>query len=88
MLRALAHPTRLEILARLAEGPSCVGAIRDLLEVSQPNLSQHLSVLRKEGLVDFEEKGKQRCYCLTRPALVRDLLGFISGARLRKEGAP
>lgn len=39
LLRILAHPTRLMILAELLEAEKCVGDIQDLLAVPQPNVS-------------------------------------------------
>jgi len=79
LLRQLGHPVRLAILEELVKGGKCVTDIRDLLEVPQPNVSQHLTVLRRQRIVDFFENGKLRCYYLRRPALVRALFGFISG---------
>lgn len=79
LLRHLGHPTRLSILEKLLKGGKCVTDIRDLLEVSQPNISQHLSVLRQQRIVDYSEDGKLRCYYLKRPALVHALFKFISG---------
>jgi ArsR family transcriptional regulator len=79
LLRQLGHPVRLAILEELTKGSKCVTDIRDLLEVPQPNVSQHLMVLRQQRIVDFSEDGKLRCYYLRRPTLVQALLKFISG---------
>ncbi len=79
LLRQLGHPVRLAILEELMKGGKCVTDIRDLLEVPQPNVSQHLTVLRQQRIVDFSEDGKLRCYYLRRPALVQALFEFISG---------
>ena len=79
LLRLLGHPTRLLILEELAQGVKCVTDIRDLLDIPQPNVSQHLGVLRQARIVDFYEDGQLRCYYLLRPALVEALLGFQSG---------
>jgi len=79
LLRQLGHPTRLAILQELMKGGKCVTDIRDLLEVPQANVSQHLMVLRQQRIVDFSEDGKLRCYYLKRPALVHALFKFISG---------
>lgn len=78
-LRLLGHPTRLVILAELTKGAKCVTRIRDLLEVPQSNVSQHLQALRRERIIDFHEDGKLRCYYITRPKLVKQLLKFLSG---------
>ncbi len=79
LLRMLAHPTRLAILEELAPRAKCVTDIQDLLGVSQPNVSQHLTALRHERIVDFHENGKLRCYYITRPKLVKALLLLLSG---------
>ena len=54
VLKVLASPLRLEILHRLADGPLEVSRIAAAIGASQPNASQHLSVLRAAGLVDPE----------------------------------
>ena len=77
LLKAVAHPARLAILAEMVHGPKCVTHIRELLAVRQPNVSQHLTTLRHSGLVAFYRDGARRCYYLTRPALVRALFAFL-----------
>jgi ArsR family transcriptional regulator len=68
-LKALAHPTRLQIVAELLKGTKCVTDIQEILPASQANISQHLTVLRHAGLVDFTQNGAQRCYFVSRPHL-------------------
>lgn len=51
-------------MARLAEGPSAVGALADELPVSRPAVSQHLRVLRDAGLVTERVAGTRRIYRL------------------------
>ena len=48
---ALANPTRHELMHILCEQPCTPSELADALEVSRPNVSQHLSVLQREGLV-------------------------------------
>ena len=59
ILKMLAHTTRLMILEELVMGVKCVNDIEELLNVRQPNISQHLAMLRHGGLVDFYQKGKK-----------------------------
>ncbi len=70
VLKTLANPRRLEILHRLAEGPCEVRRLADELGVSQPNVSQHLSVLRNAGLVDAERDGREVRYRLADPDVI------------------
>ena len=65
VLRTMASPRRLEILHRLAAGPCEVGRLADDLGLSQPNVSQHLAVLRSSGLVDADRDGREVRYRLT-----------------------
>lgn len=51
LLRALANERRLLILCQLGEGELSVGALQERLRLSQSALSQHLAVLRDEGIV-------------------------------------
>jgi DNA-binding transcriptional ArsR family regulator len=67
ILKTLASPRRLDILHRLAEGPCEVGRLAEELGVAQPNVSQHLAVLRAAGLVEAEREGREVRYRLTDP---------------------
>jgi ArsR family transcriptional regulator len=70
VLKTLASPRRLEIIHRLAEGPCEVRRLAEDLGASQPNVSQHLAVLRAAGLVDTERNGREVRYRLTDPEVV------------------
>ncbi len=78
MLKALAHPTRLAILKTLLPGPKCVTDVCELCEASQPNVSQHLALLRHEGVVKYFDEGKNRCYFLTQPNRMKMILAALS----------
>ncbi len=80
-LRVLAHPIRLAIIDALREGTCCVNDVSELLRISQPNISQHLAILRKEGIVDYSEDGKRRCYFLCTPELVIPLFSFLESSK-------
>jgi DNA-binding transcriptional ArsR family regulator len=66
-LRTLANPVRLDILHRLAAGPKAVTQLATELRLSQPNVSQHLAVLRASGLVAAERDGRLIRYRLVDP---------------------
>jgi DNA-binding transcriptional ArsR family regulator len=67
VLKTLASPRRLEILHRLSEGPREVGRLALELGISQPNVSQHLTVLRSAGMVEAERDGREVRYRLSDP---------------------
>lgn len=50
-LKALAHPTRRAILARLAQGEASVNTLADPFEMSLPAVSRHIKVLEDAGLI-------------------------------------
>lgn len=60
--KALGEPTRLKILRLLAEQELCVCELEEILEMSQPRVSQHLKVLKQAGLVK-ERREAQRIIC-------------------------
>jgi len=70
VLKTLANPRRLEIIHRLAMGPCEVGRLAEEIGASQPNISQHLSVLRAAGIVDAERDGREVRYRLTDPDVI------------------
>jgi len=64
LMKTLGHKDRLMILCHLAEGEKSVGQIADLLEIPQSPLSQHLSRMRKENLVDTRREAQTIFYSL------------------------
>lgn len=62
LLRSLANPHRLMVLCLLGAGELSVGALNDSLPLSQSALSQHLAVLRDEGLVATRREGQTIYY--------------------------
>ena len=51
LLKAMAHPIRLEILCRLQGGELSVGELQATVQTTNGNLSQHLTILRKQGIL-------------------------------------
>ena len=64
LMKTLGHKDRLMILCLLANGEKSVGQIAELLEISQSPLSQHLSRMRKEGLVNTRREAQTIYYSL------------------------
>ncbi len=62
LLKALAHPKRLEIMQLLRGHELSVTDIQTMLALPQANLSQHLQVLRGFGVVETKRVGKQIYY--------------------------
>jgi len=70
VLKILASPRRLDILHRLADGPLEVGRLAQATGASQPNVSQHLSVMRAAGIVEAERDGREIRYRLVDPEVL------------------
>lgn len=75
-LKALADPTRIGIVNRLACADElCVCDLTDAFELSQPTISHHLRILREAGLVAASRRGTWAYYRLN-----RDAVGELSAA--------
>jgi len=66
LLKAFAHPMRLQIIELLllglnAEGCS-VNSLQKKLGIPQSTISQHLQILRNKGIIDGSKKGVEVCY--------------------------
>lgn len=87
ILRLLGNESRLTILALLRERELCVCELVDVLEISQPAVSQHLQRLRAYELVTEERRGQWVYYSLTvedKP-FVRGILQEVPCQRERVE---
>lgn len=63
LLKALAHPIRLQIVKRLVNnGESCVCDLNRCVDFSQSNLSQHLKILRDANVVSTRKNGQWMMY--------------------------
>jgi DNA-binding transcriptional ArsR family regulator len=76
LLKVIAHPIRIKILEDLVQGVKCVSDFEETLDISQPNVSQHLKLLKSHQIVDFFVDGRLKCYFLKEP-LVPDLLELL-----------
>lgn len=76
-LKALGHPTRLQIVKLLLGGERCVNSLEELLNLRQANVSQHLNTLRQHNIVKCTVSGTLRCYSLVRPGQIAGLLKLI-----------
>lgn len=64
VFKAMAHPTRLQIVKLLKEKPLCVCDILPQIDSEQSNASQHLSVLRNQGIVESKKDGPMVIYSI------------------------
>ena len=71
LLKALSNERRLMILCRLGDGERAVGELLPNVGLSQSALSQHLAVLREEGLIAGRREGVSILYRIADPAVLK-----------------
>jgi ArsR family transcriptional regulator len=89
----LANPKRLEIIDKLRTQELSVTELAEALEISQANLSQHLSLMRQRGIVTARREGLNVFYSLSNPKIIQacDLMRQVlleyleAGAELARE---
>lgn len=64
LMKVLANPSRLLLLCLLSDGEKNVSELEELLKLRQPSLSQQLSRLREDKLVETRREGKSIYYRL------------------------
>ena len=69
LLKAISDKNRLKIIDLLSCGKMCVCKITENLDLSQPNISHHLKVLKEAGLIKSTKRGKWVDYELKREKL-------------------
>lgn len=74
LFAVLSDPVRLEILESLASKKGCVSELQVRTGKNQPNISQHLRVLRDSGLVESRKDGQKTCYSVCKPEVKKLLL--------------
>jgi DNA-binding transcriptional ArsR family regulator len=67
--KAIAHPLRIAIIDFLKDGEQCVCDIAEYIGSERSNVSRHLSVMVKAGLLDWRKEGlkviyKLKCTCI------------------------
>ncbi|MCG9788791.1 ArsR/SmtB family transcription factor [Vibrio barjaei] len=64
VLKTLSHPDRLFVLCQLVDGEQGAGQLQSNSNLSQSAFSQHLTVLKKAGLVDIRKESQHVYYSL------------------------
>lgn len=71
LFKSLGHPVRIRILQMLEKGELCVCEMIDEIGIEQSNLSQHLGVLKKQGLIESRKEGQWVRYWLASPSVTQ-----------------
>ncbi|MBI5445064.1 MAG: winged helix-turn-helix transcriptional regulator [Deltaproteobacteria bacterium] len=92
ILKAMAQPTRLAILEFLRPGEECVCRIFPAIGGNQPNVSKHLNLMKRAGVLESRQEGTMTFYWIkdTRVFEILDLVDEMirreSRARLKSVG--
>lgn len=72
-MKSLAHPVRVLIVETLASGDRCVCELNKLAKIDQSNISRHLAILKKSGVVSDHRRGMNVFYHLKAPCILKAL---------------
>jgi DNA-binding transcriptional ArsR family regulator len=73
--KALADPTRREILALLRQGERTAGDLAERFDMTKPSMSHHFAVLKEADLITSRREGQQIWYALN-TTVVEDLMAW------------
>lgn len=88
LCKALADPKRLLIIEALRDGPVTVGELAEEFGLSQPNVSQHLAILRDRNVVNADRSGNNVYYSLANRKVLEaiDILREVMAEQLANQG--
>lgn len=86
--RALAHPSRRDILSALTKKPLSAGEIAERLKIAKPTLSGHLNILKEADLVDVERRGVTLIYRVNVSVAEETAANLMSLFRIGKKSSP
>lgn len=78
VIAAAGHPIRLAIIDFLSDGEQCVCDIAEHVDAQRSNVSRHLAVLLKAGVVDQRKDGLRMMYSLKTPCIL-DFMQCVEG---------
>ncbi len=71
IMKALGHPVRVLIVEALHRGERCVCELNELADIDQSNISRHLAMLKKAGIVADRREGMKVFYRLLTPCILQ-----------------
>lgn len=83
LIQAAGHPIRLAVIDLLAEGEQCVCDIAKHVDAERSNVSRHLAILLKAGIVETRKDGLKVMYSLKTPCITNFLSCATQALRQR-----
>jgi len=87
LLKSMSNESRLLILCNLVEGEKSVGELQPLVNLSQSALSQHLAVLRRDGVVSTRRSAQSIFYSLASDPvhdIMKTLYSYFCGSKSKR----
>lgn len=75
--KTIAHPDRIRLIGLLKNGEMDVSELQNAMGVSQSSVSQHLKILKFNGLVESRHSGKHHYYYLVSPLIAEVIISAI-----------
>ena len=85
VLRAVAHPLRLQVVELLATGEMCVGQISEALDEKQAITSQQLNIMKDKGILTSRREGTKVFYRLQNKNVAQVLNCVYNHCQTRKK---
>jgi DNA-binding transcriptional ArsR family regulator len=82
IFKIIAHPDRIRIIEELGSGEKDVNTLVENLDLPGPRVSQHLSLMRANRIVEERREGRHHYYHLMQPDIANwiiEALGFVEG---------
>ncbi len=86
VLRAVAHPIRLQVVELLEKGEMCVGQISDALGEKQAITSQQLNIMKDKGILTSRREGTKVFYRLQNRNVTQVLHCVYNHCQAKKRG--
>ncbi|MBN2035659.1 MAG: winged helix-turn-helix transcriptional regulator [Chitinispirillaceae bacterium] len=77
VLKALAHPARLRIIAGLMKNECSVSEIQKALQLPQSTISQHLRILRDQGIIRSKQEKTRKCYKVVDKRIIKVMQAVV-----------
>lgn len=78
ILKVLGHPVRLKIVVGLTANACCVKDIWECMDLPQPVVSQHLTLLKFRGVVESKREGRRMLYSVCSPFAKKVAISLVS----------
>lgn len=85
ILKAVAHPVRLQIIEQLRDGPMCVGLLSKKLDVPQSVISQQLGLMKDKQVLQCHREGTKVFYSIKNPNVIKLLDCVYSQCRMQEQ---